>query len=301
MTLTHLSGSSSNVSNSLHPKSYKEGTIRSTAGINIDGNALCDSSRNLTLGSGNITTTGTISTNSLTSSSGLSITSGTNQDLTIDAQGTGRIMINTIQSQGVIFGVNSSANVTDQVIFASDANLTRNALCMGVVNNGSTFNPFIGAQIPSTSWQPLFIQQGSAGVVFGGSVLDAPSVYGAGTSYSCVFVGTSNIHSGNLHVGGNLFVDSSRNITCGTINGITLFSPALIAITYDTPPFNFYVAGAVINILGAVNHAIGMSSSGNEIFLPSLSAGPRYQVTISVPYYRDWETDRKSTRLNSSH
>ena len=29
--------------------------------------------------------------------------------------------------------------------------------------------------------------------------------------------------------------------------------------------------------------------------------GRRFRIDFMIPWYRDWETDRKSTRLNSSH
>ena len=49
-----------------------------------------------------------------------------------------------------------------------------------------------------------------------------------------------------------------------------------------------------LNILGSITGGgSGMDLADND---PTL-----FQKSIPEPNYRDWETDRKSTRLNSSH
>ena len=55
------------------------------------------------------------------------------------------------------------------------------------------------------------------------------------------------------------------------------------------------------NIL--VTGGAGYIGSHTCVELPNgrSSSGGRATAAISCPTYRDWETDRKSTRLNSSH
>jgi hypothetical protein len=160
--------------------------------------------------SGNKTFNGEVITNNLHSPN--------NTDLTIDAQGTGKIRLNTIQSQGLIIGTNSTVNQTDQIVISPDANLSRPSLIMGSINNGSTFTPFIGAQIPGVSWQTLYINNsGGGGVVYNPDIVQSPSVYNVAT-FKNVFVGNCNLHTGGtFSISGNTFVNSSRNITAPSL------------------------------------------------------------------------------------
>jgi hypothetical protein len=219
---------------------------------------------------GNKTFTGEVITNNLLSP--------TNTDLTIDAGGTGKIRINTIQSQGLIFGVNSTLNITDQVVFASDSNLTRPALIMGVINNGTTYTPFIGSQVPLVSWQSLYLNNNSGSVVYCPDVTLSPSSYNVAT-YKNVFVGACNIHTGgSLSVGGSSFVDSSRNITCANItsstnslNGITIpSSGGTLAKTSDIP------SDLLVSITGWLGWGFSSSAGSQYIALPLSTTGNKY-------------------------
>jgi len=174
--------------------------------------------------SGNKTFSGDILTNHLLSPS--------NSDLTIDAQGTGKIRINTIQAQGLIIGTNSTVNQTDQIVIAPDSNLTRPSLIMGSINNGTTFTPYIGAQVPGVSWQTLYINNSGGGaVVYNPDIVQSPSVYNVAT-YKNVFVGNCNLHTGStLSISGSLFVNDSRNVTCGTISSGNITAPLLTSGT----------------------------------------------------------------------
>ena len=48
---------------------------------------------------------------------------------------------------------------------------------------------------------------------------------------------------------------------------------------------------------------LGKSTNGTEMYINKMVAEAKKVVVIGSvePPYRDWETDRKSTRLNSSH
>ena len=52
---------------------------------------------------------------------------------------------------------------------------------------------------------------------------------------------------------------------------------------------------------GALGGAANAASTGGNILEGALTGGAMGYVGVKVGVYRDWETDRKSTRLNSSH
>jgi hypothetical protein len=160
--------------------------------------------------------------------SGLTINSATNQDITIDALGTGKIKINTVNSEGLIIGVNSTPlNYTNQVCFTPDGILTRPSLMVGVITRAvgetsTNYSPFIGGQISGTSWFPLRVGQEGKCTIIGANLVNPDSSYNA-SSYNVVCNGQTNIQSGPFYMNQVQFLDSSRNITnCGTINGITI-------------------------------------------------------------------------------
>ena len=74
-----------------------------------------------------------------------------------------------------------------------------------------------------------------------------------------------------------------------TINGINIKDPDNITTTEGA-----ISGGSVVSILPT-------TLKGNEIkFRVKTSLNAREQI-LTAENYRDWETDRKSTRLNSSH
>ena len=54
----------------------------------------------------------------------------------------------------------------------------------------------------------------------------------------------------------------------------------------------------VAEVLDVSNGKIVINNPLKILYTPSLNTG---YLSISLMQYRDWETDRKSTRLNSSH
>ena len=58
----------------------------------------------------------------------------------------------------------------------------------------------------------------------------------------------------------------------------------------------------LINLFVMRNFAYKNTDFLKDDFTPELVEGhPCYQASVYDALYRDWETDRKSTRLNSSH
>lgn len=230
-----------------------------------------------------------------------SVRSPLNTDLVLDAQGTGAIKINTIQSRGIRFGTDTGTNVTDQVVFAPGGDIAQNCLIMGVINRSGVndFIPFIGAQIPSVSWQTLRLNHAGGSVIFSGDITQANSVYNPGNVYRNVIVGDTNVFGGSLYVGSSPFVDSIRNITnCPSISGILvpavggtfaklsdIMTPSFLHLYYDSYPFNAYIAGQVIAIGTSVSNSSGMSVASNEISVPAVLG--KYMVNLSVPVYRE--------------
>lgn len=181
-----------------------------------------------------------------------SLSSETNTDLILNAGGTGAIKINTIQSRGIQFGTDTGTNITDQVVFAPGGDITQKCLIMGVINRGGLLDylPFIGAQIPSVSWQTLRLNHSGGSVIFSGDITQTDSTYNPGNTYKNVLVGTCNIFGGSLAITSTPFVDSSRNITnCPTINGITVpASGGTFAKLSDIPsPGGNQITGEISN------------------------------------------------------
>ena len=100
------------------------------------------------------------------------------------------------------------------------------------------------------------------------------------------FTTVKHFFEGNIYIGGTIFADSSKNITCGTVNGSTIFTPSYIEVYYDSYPFNFFAAGSTITIGSTTAQASGMSVASNEITVPSVG-GAKYRVTVNLPVYKE--------------
>ena len=66
-----------------------------------------------------------------------------------------------------------------------------------------------------------------------------------------------------------------------------------------------FASGGVGLGISALSNALGIQSNGQQSLTnQSVEAQEKlmdYQNKLQMQNYRDWETDRKSTRLNSSH
>lgn len=185
-------------------------------------NIQVDGSNNVT-GVQNLQVNSIVTCGGITSPTGLIIQTPSGYDLQVDAQGSGRIKINNLEGNGIVFGVNSTAS-TVPVVVAPDGDITKDCLILFNQKHGSThYSPCIAAQKPGVAWAPIRIGTTYASTVLSSDPSTNQSVY---TGYNTFLDGTTNFRNGNIYVGGNLLCDTSRNITCGTINGQTLGSSA---------------------------------------------------------------------------
>ena len=107
-------------------------------------------------GSNNLTGVNSITTSSITSTGNLSITSPTGKNINIDAQGTGVIDINNLEGTGIRFNTLSTTSTT-AVAVVPDGDITKPCLVLQTykLTPNNYYYPFIGAQIPGVSWQPV--------------------------------------------------------------------------------------------------------------------------------------------------
>lgn len=183
-----------------------------------------DSSDNLT-GVNNITSTsGTLTINSITSNSGqnLSLTSSTNQDIIIDAGGSGVIRFNTIQNGGIVFD-NQATWIGSTWTNASQG---ADRILVAGTYHDTEWKPCIGAHNTTiTQWKPLWLNFGGVGgshpVIIGNATSTAANtntnmLYCVGNMES-----TGTCRATDYYASGNILCDTSRNITTNNqiING----------------------------------------------------------------------------------
>lgn len=266
------------------------GTINSTGNMTVGGSTNTNILNATNVNTTNLSNGGDLSTATLTCQN---ISTVSNQDLILNAAGLGKIKINTVPSKGVIIGLSSLTGISDHVCICKDGNISNKSLVMGVYQNGSSYQaPYIGAQFPGVSWQPLFIGAPTSCNVFGGdySLPNPESTYST-TSYNNVFVGNTNFHGGSIYVGGNLFCNTTRDITCSnvTVEGIVNASNVVpldyLQASLETTTQTWVGGGAVWplnNLTTNRSNILSINGSG-EVVLP-LGAGV-YEVGLGIPMY----------------
>jgi len=171
-----------------------------------------------------------IVSNSLTSEAGtgLTLNSSSNQNITIDAQGTGKVLINTVHPQSLIIGVDPTS-ISDGVYISSSGDITKPNLVMGVYYVSSEYHPYVASTIPGVGVQNLRCGYG------GGSktIINDISSTDASFTHACEIVGSTNIGgSGSLYFGNSLLCDLNKNITCNNLTATGTVSLPASTIIY---------------------------------------------------------------------
>lgn len=116
----------------------------------------------------------TLTVDNVTSNSAMVIKPTGTNNITIKAQGTSQsngifnLGDSTNPFYGSAFRINIKSDNTTGVCFVPEGDMTKPALCNGVYKDGSTYRPYIGAQIPNVSWADLTLNPG-------GNVVIAPN------------------------------------------------------------------------------------------------------------------------------
>ena len=116
-----------------------------------------------------------------------------------------------------------------------------------------------------------------------------------------------NASSTNESISGNLYVSGQSSLatasaTALSVSGLSYFTGKITAGNASTT--NFSVSGNAF-VTGQSSLATASATSltvSGQTYLNTASATALTATNLYTTYlYRDWETDRKSTRLNSSH
>lgn len=254
-----------------------------------------DSSGTLTLtGVGQNVSFGTVSSTgltspTLTSTTSLSLTSASNQNLNFDAQGTGIINLNTVQSFGVAVNTNDT-----------------NSLGFAVRNTGRSFIA-IGYLAPGGDIQPTIAAMQSSGLAYTNMTLrDKVLISGSGFSHAylsdCSLGVSGNIKCSSAiktdfitpqsstntitvpNIVGTMAVSgANQNVSFGNITSTTntlnsLTIPAVsgtIATTADIPSFQKFMAFRV-----NADTSVAYKSSGPTLTFSTSSGSGVYNVFI---------------------
>jgi hypothetical protein len=199
----------------------------------------------------------------------LSINSGLNADIVIDALGTGKLLLNTLHPQSVIFGINSTS-IGDAVYFAPDGDLTKSSLGIGSYLVGGEYHPYILATIPGVGQQNLRIGAGGSKSV----VINDIGTSDISFTHSLEVNGSIGINgSGSFYMNGALVIQANadifgQNLTLtgstypketGGYLGLSVALPsALTGIYVALPPSTTTIAQfvCVVNLVGGNGTAI---------------------------------------------
>lgn len=235
---------------------------------------------------------GTITTPSITSSSSLSITSGTNQNINLDAQGTGLVNLNTVQSFGVSVNTNSTTNLGFAV-----RNASQPFLAMGYLVASSEVQPTIASMagtglayhnmtlrdkvlVSNTGFTYAYLSDCLLGV--GGNIKCSGAIK---TDSITPQSSTNTITVPNV-VGTMVVTGANQNVSFGNItsstnslNGIIIpSSGGTLAKTSDIPSPGLNLVVAQILSDGTIfyqagSRTVSVSVGGTGVYVLTLSSG----------------------------
>lgn len=238
-------------------------------------------------------TVSSLTTPSITSSSSLSISSASNQNLNLDAQGTGLINLNTVQSYGVVVNTNATTNLGFAV-----RNASQPFLAMGYLTAGAEVQPTIaGLQGTGLSYSNMTLRDkvlisntgfsyaylsdcllGVGGNIKCSGIVKTDSIQPQSTTGT---ISVPNI-TGTMAVSGANQTVSFGNITSSTniINGITIpASGGTLAKTSDIVSYQKFMAFRV-----NADTSIAYKSTGPTLTFSTSSGTGVYNVFIEAGY-----------------
>ena len=150
------------------------------------------------------------------------------------------------------------------------------------------------------AWNKLEHKYGQSETKYIGESLDKIAVFCEENNVHCFLVAhptklQKNKDTGLFEIPNLYNIAGSANFYSKTDNGITVYR------NYETEQTEIYIQKVKFSHWGKIGKCDFVYDLDSGRYLDQYNQGHQFSWIKQPELYRDWETDRKSTRLNSSH